>query len=110
MQIHLTYKVGIIISGRGQTEFRPDTTVREIIDNLGEPYKSFRTSKQRILMYLSNMAELSDKDNLTHPLIIRIEKGRISSIDDCTSNAHIEVVIDENTKERQFLISKFDQK
>ena len=108
MWIHLKNKVGITISGRGQTEFRPDTTVREIIDNLGEPYKSFRTSKQHILMYLSNMAELSDKDNLIHPLIIRIEKGRISSIDDCTSNAHIEVVTDKNTKERQFLISIFD--
>ena len=110
MRIRLIDKVGIIISGRGRTEFRPDTTVREIIDNLGEPYKRFRTSRQHILMYLWNMTELSDKDNLAHPLIIRIEKGRISSIDDCTSNAHIEVVTDENTKERQFLILKTDQK
>ena len=109
MRIHLRDKVTVTISGRGQTEFRPETTVREIIDNLGEPYKSFRTSKQRILMYLSNMTELSDKDK-EQPLIIRIEKGRIFSIDDCTTNVHIEVVIDENTKERQFLISKFDQK
>lgn len=109
MSVYFTDKIGITIAGRGTAQFRPDMTVRDITDSIGEPYKVMRTSRQRIMMYLLDMTgkNNSNKDNLTRPLIIYIDKGRLSRIVDWTSDVHIDVVTDENTRARQFMISKY---
>ena len=112
MGVYFTDKIGITIAGRGDAQFWPDMTVREITDSIGEPYKTMRTSRQKMLMYLLDMTGKNNhaKENLTRPLIIYIDKGRISKIVDWTSDVHIDVITDEKTHTRQFMISKFSNK
>lgn len=112
MGVYFRDKVGITIAGRAKTDFTPDMTMRDILASVGVPFRRFRTSRGRLLMYLLDMTGRSDKEkeNLTKPLLVYIERNRLVRIDDWTSNVSISVVTDENTHKRHFMIVKANSK
>lgn len=112
MGVYFRDRVGITIDGRAKTDFMPDMSLRDVIATVGEPYRRLRTSHGRLLMYLLDMTGHSDRerDNLSRPLLIYIEKNRLSKIEDWTSGVTITVVMDETTRKRQFMITKNNTK
>ena len=111
MSVYFKDKIGINIAGRTNADFTPEMSMTDVIKTLGEPFRKFRTSRGRMLMYLLDMTRKKDKDkaNLAFPLILYIEKNRLSKIEDYTSNTIINVVIDEDTHDRVFMITRINK-